>query len=89
MLDPNRAVEAVYFDYLIETDDGQQRTGMIERESGSGISLLGPDGRRHLIPRARIEHLQSLGRSMMPEGLEQRITPQEMADLLARLLGRK
>ena len=37
--------------------------------------------------RANIEAITGTGRSLMPEGLEARVSPQEMTDLIAFLLG--
>jgi hypothetical protein len=36
--------------------------------------------------RANVEAVTGTGKSLMPEGLEGRITPQEMADLIAYIL---
>jgi hypothetical protein len=38
------------------------------------------------VPRKDLDEISSTGKSLMPEGLEQKITPQEMADLIAFLL---
>jgi hypothetical protein len=43
--------------------------------------LLGADGKRVTILREDLESLTS-GKSLMPEGVEQQIDPQQMADLL-------
>ena len=37
--------------------------------------------------RTNIDDIAGTGKSLMPEGLEDRISPQEMADLIAFLLG--
>ena len=39
--------------------------------------------------RADLEAFRSTGKSLMPEGMEQKLTPQDAADLVAFLLGRK
>ena len=50
------------------------------------MTLLTPKGTRETILRANIEELAATGKSLMAEGLEEKITPQEMADLLEWLL---
>jgi hypothetical protein len=45
---------------------------------------VGADGKTVTILRDEIESLTS-GKSLMPEGLEQQISPQQMADLLLYL----
>jgi putative membrane-bound dehydrogenase-like protein len=84
ILDPNRAVDANFVNYAALTIDGVGHQGVISSESESGIVLLGADGKSISIPRDEIDSLTS-GKSLMPEGLEQQITPQQMADLLAFL----
>ena len=55
-------------------------------ETGSSVTLLGPDGKRQTILRSDLEDLRSTGKSLMPDGLEQGLTPQDMADLIAFVL---
>lgn len=85
VLHPNQAVESSFLDYLIETSDGRQFTGLLLAESGSGVTLLGADGKEQRILRSEMEWIQSTGKSLMPEGLEKDLTPAEMHDLIAFL----
>jgi hypothetical protein len=41
-----------------------------------------PFGKESVIPRANIASMRSRGQSMMPDGLEGGLTPQDVADLL-------
>ena len=81
ILDPNRAVDANFVNYAALTVDGVGHQGIISAESASGLVLLGADGKRVTILREDLESLTS-GKSLMPEGVEQQIDPQQMADLL-------
>jgi putative heme-binding domain-containing protein len=87
ILDPNREVSPAWVEYFVRTVDGRTLSGLIAAESDSGLTLRRAGPQEEQLPRALIEELTSSGKSLMPEGLEQRITVQEMADLLA-LLGR-
>jgi putative heme-binding domain-containing protein len=49
------------------------------------LKLRRPEGVEETILRSEIDELRSTARSLMPEGLEQSITLQEMADLIAYL----
>ena len=40
------------------------------------------DAKRHVLPRKEIDQMQATGRSLMPEGLESQLDPQQMADLI-------
>jgi len=85
VLDPNREVSPAYLEYVAITDDGRTQTGIISEETAAGVTLRRAGGLEETIPRWNIETIQSSGLSLMPEGLEQKITPGEMADLLAFL----
>ncbi|MFO0929347.1 MAG: c-type cytochrome [Gemmataceae bacterium] len=85
ILDPNRAVEARYLSYQAETVDGRVFTGILTAETGSGITLVGTDGKPVTILRRNLERLAGSGKSLMPEGIEKDVSPEAMADLLAFL----
>jgi putative heme-binding domain-containing protein len=71
--------------YLIETADGQLLGGLLVAEAANAITLRGVDGAQATIARERIERFQSTGKSLMPEGFEQKLAPQDIADVLAFL----
>ena len=85
ILDPNREVSPDYFEYIVVTDDGQTQTGVIAAETASSITLRQAEGKQTTILRNQIEDIASTGISLMPEGLEKKITLAEMTDLLAFL----
>jgi putative heme-binding domain-containing protein len=87
MLDPNKAVEAKYLDYLALTTSGQSYTGMLADETGNSVTLQGQEGKQQTILRSDLEALQASGKSLMPEGLEKDVTPQDMANVIAYLRG--
>lgn len=83
ILDPNRAIEARYINYIATTTDGRVWTGILSDETTTAITLLGPDGRQDVILRVNLESVSATGKSLMPEGLEADLPPQAMADLIA------
>lgn len=83
ILDPNASVDGKYITYLAVTDDGRVFTGMLASETGSSITLVNQGNKRTTILRNRLEALQSTGKSLMPEGLERELSPQDLADLIA------
>jgi putative membrane-bound dehydrogenase-like protein len=82
LLDPNRTIDARYRLFIIEMKDGKTVTGIIQNESQTSLTLRPPFGQPLNIPRATIARIQSLEQSMMPEGLEDGLSLQDMADLL-------
>ena len=86
VLDPNREVHPQYLAYVVVTQDGRVRSGLISSESAASLTLRTSDGREETISRDSLEHLQSTGKSLMPEGLEKQIDSKAMADLFEFLL---
>jgi putative membrane-bound dehydrogenase-like protein len=87
ILDPNREVAAQFIQYEIETQDGEQFSGMIVRETDRSLVLRGAFGREQEIFRQELRSLRSSGQSVMPEGLEEGLDAQAMADLLEFIVG--
>jgi putative membrane-bound dehydrogenase-like protein len=85
ILDPNAAVDTKYINHQVRTKDGNIYTGIIAEESDREIVLLMMGGQEQKILKSEMEQLSSLGISMMPEGQEANLSPQDMADLLAFL----
>jgi putative membrane-bound dehydrogenase-like protein len=85
VLDPNREVSPNFLEYVVRMTDGRVLTGLIASETDSGLTLRRAQNQEDNILRSEIEDIASSGKSLMPEGLEQKISPQEMADLIAYL----
>lgn len=85
ILDPNREVSPAYLDHTVTLEDGRVLTGLIASETDSSVTLRRAQKVEDTVPRSQIDELASSGKSLMPEGLEQRIKPQEMADLILYL----
>jgi len=85
ILDPNRAVEDRYLNYLARTKAGDEFSGMLAGESANSITLIGASGARETLLRSDIESLAGTRLSIMPEGFEQFLQPPDVADLLAFL----
>jgi len=71
--------------YTVETTSGESFSGMMVSESPSGITLRGPNGAETSVLRSQIDRMRPSGQSLMPEGLETGLTPQDMADLIEYL----
>lgn len=85
VLDPNREVNPQYMNYTIETDDLATHSGVIASESATSITLKRANGETDTILRVNIENIRSENLSIMPEGWEEAINKQQMADLIAYL----
>ena len=85
ILDPNRAVETTYAAYLFQQKDGSALTGVISSETTNAIIVGTASGQQSTLLRKNIEKIESLGKSIMPEGLETAVNQQALAHLLAYL----
>lgn len=82
IIDPNAEVRPEYVGYVVETHDDESLLGLVVNETGTSVTLRQAYGKEDVIPRASISSMRSQGQSIMPEGLEAGLTPQQMADLL-------
>ncbi len=84
ILDPNAAIEPRYVNYIVETKKGGVFYGVIRSETATSLELVSP-GIHETLLRGEVAKIEASTTSLMPEGLEQGITPGEMNDLLAFL----
>lgn len=82
ILDPSREAQSNYNTYTIVTEQGKLFTGIIAAETATSYTIRRAEGKEDIILRNNIDTLLSNGISLMPNGLEKEIKPQQMADLL-------
>jgi putative heme-binding domain-containing protein len=82
ILDPNRSVSEDGISYAVLTDDERILTGIIASESSTSVSLKQAGGSIETVLRSDIQEWKRLGKSLMPEGFDDSITPEEMSSLI-------
>jgi putative heme-binding domain-containing protein len=82
---PSARLEQSYRSTKIQTSDGEVLNGLIVEENASSIALQVAADRRVTVQRNDIEAMEPSSVSIMPAGLEQQLTRQELADLIAFL----
>jgi len=85
ILDPNASVTPKDVQYLVVDQRGRTYSGIIGSETATSLTLRRGEGTEDTILRSQIAEMASTGLSLMPEGLETKITKPEMADLIAFL----
>jgi len=85
ILDPNRAVESKYRQFIATTHDDKSAVGILTDESSHSITLTTIGGVQQTLSRKNLKSLESGALSLMPDGLESGLSLQQMADLLAFL----
>jgi putative membrane-bound dehydrogenase-like protein len=83
VLDPNAAIDARATAYQLTATDGRELTGIVMDESTTAFVLVQPGGLRVRVQRTEVARLDASPLSLMPEGLEESLQPQDIADLLA------
>jgi putative membrane-bound dehydrogenase-like protein len=82
LLDPSAQVASDFTSHTLTTKDGQVLTGLLVAETDRAVTLRRNEGVEETVQRQRIEELRSTGRSLMPDGFEQLLGLQDVADLL-------
>jgi putative heme-binding domain-containing protein len=82
ILMPNQNIEAGYEEYLVETTDGQQITGILAKETPTTLTLRRKKGEQDTVLRSKVKSMRSLSVSPMPENLDESITVEQMSDLI-------
>lgn len=82
IIDPSRSVEGNYRAYTVVTQDGRVLVGMLASETRTSIELFDAEGKQHAVLREEIDALSASSKSIMPEGFEKQVKPEEVVDLL-------
>jgi len=85
IFDPNAAVEERYQAHTIKLKSGVELSGILSAETGNNIVLRMPGGVDFPVLRSDIVTEKSTGRSLMPDGLETLLKPQDAADIISWL----
>ncbi len=85
ILDPNKEVAPQYQAFQFSLRGGDAFVGMIASENERSVTVALPGGVTKTFPRTEVESMAGVGRSLMPEGLEEVLSVLEMSDLLAYL----
>lgn len=85
ILNPSYAIEPHFVHYIVTTRDGQIHDGVIANETPGSITLRGGTENDETILRANIAEVRASNVSLMPEGLEQSMSRQDIADVIAYL----
>jgi putative membrane-bound dehydrogenase-like protein len=89
ILNPSYAIEPRFIDYVITTTDGRMYDGVITGETPGSITLRGgsDDGSDQTVLRRNIADIRASSVSLMPDGFEDLLKKQELADIIAYLRG--
>jgi len=83
---PHATIARDYETHIVETTDRQSHVGMIKSDTPHGLVLMDPTGQEKVIPHSQIVGNSLVTTSLMPAGLEQTLTEQQLLDLVAWLV---
>jgi putative membrane-bound dehydrogenase-like protein len=83
VFDPSLVIGAAYQARIVQAADGRIITGLLTEDSPQRVVLKVQGGKLETIARDSIEAMKTSELSLMPEGLEKQLKPQEIADLFA------
>ena len=86
ILEPGLEVSPDDATYVVETRRGENVVGLMADNDTATITLRQPEGAGLVWPRLNIQSIEAQPWSLMPEGLEQGLTRETMADLLEYLM---
>lgn len=78
-----------YEPMIVKTKRGQVHQGVLSRETASALHLVTPERTEKRVLRSTIESMEHGKISIMPKGLDEQMTREELRDLLAYLLSLK
>ena len=82
---PSSTFAQGYEPYLVLTKDGSILSGLLAHQSSDAVTLRDAGGAEVQLRRERIQQMKRSEKSIMPEGLERALSPDEFRDLLAYL----
>lgn len=85
ILYPSASLARDFESYTVNTKDGESVSGVIQKETSDMLQLAGSTGQPMMIPRNTIASISPSAISIMPQGLEQALSKEELKDLVAYL----
>jgi len=88
IVDPSLAIREEFTSFLVVTRDGRTMTGLIDEQDTRTVTLRDVDNQTVLVARERIERIEALDTSLMPEGIVRGLDDDELRDLFSYLTSR-
>jgi putative membrane-bound dehydrogenase-like protein len=86
IIDPNRVVGRDYYTATVVDKSGRTLSGLLAEDTPQRVVLKGENAKLTVIPRNEIEAFQVDERSLMPEGLPEKMSEKDFRDLIAYLI---
>jgi hypothetical protein len=88
IIDPSRNVEGNFRVYTLVTRDGKFITGLLASESRTSLEIIDSEAQKHTVLREEVQTLAASPKSLMPEGFEKTMPPEDIVHVLEFLTQR-
>ncbi len=85
VINPSASIAVAYQTTMVVTRDGRVLNGLVAKQSPEELVLKTADGQRLTLATADIEERKELNKSIMPDGIAETMTTDELVDLLTFL----
>jgi putative heme-binding domain-containing protein len=85
VIDPSAVIREGYQQYVVTSTDGRVLTGLLAESTAERITVLDAKGVRTTLRKKEVESLTRSDTSLMPEGILDELSDQELRDLFAFL----
>src|SRR4029079_13846641 len=82
IIDASRSVEGNFKAYRVVTQDDRTIIGILGATTGTSVEIIDGEAKRHALAKDDIASLKETDKSLMPEGFEKVMKPEELVDLL-------
>lgn len=83
IVDPSAAIREEFTQFQLLTNDGRVLTGLLEEQTPTNITMRGANNQVTVVSRDDIDVLKAMTTSIMPDGLTQKLTKEEILHLFA------
>ncbi len=84
IVEPSAAINPDFVSYVVQTDNGQTLTGLLQSADEQQITLVDSAAKLHHVKRNEIEEIRANSVSLMPTGFD-KLGPDKLQDLVAFL----
>lgn len=89
ILYPSESLARDFETWNVTLNDGNIHFGLIQRETKDTVYVTNPAAQEIAVPRKDIKSIDSIAVSLMPQGLDQAMTQEELLDIVAFLKSRQ
>lgn len=85
ILQPNARIDPAFIGVVVRLKDGTRLEGVAKNHSNYSLQLLDNNGKLHLLSTQEIQNIDFRKKSLMPDNYGERLSPEELTNLLAFL----